>query len=395
MSVTFSWSGAPTWYSPYSSAVGRERTISNPFTDAKQAAADFLGVVSEISEQYGERILVLPSSDTNIMFLADNFEMFAPYIQVMGVRDFSAVRMDIVNKYECARRLSTHCPELVPLTRRCSSHDDIDKVVEEMVFPAIYKPATKDYGQSFYREHDGNKAIECEDADTLRKMLSREVDAGFDLVVQEKMEFDSPREEIPFYLYADAEGRITMAANGIKETIEPHPFGTAIVLRFAWVAELTALAEKVVSALDYRGVLMIEFLKDQKDDQWKVVEVNPRHWLFNGFYRRLDLNYTDQLLNDLYGTTSGSAMITATDATLARNHAHVDLVALAERWTREEKRLSFQGYMDKLGAIDGTLSDPFLDPVDPEPGLRRIQDLLMDQGWGAGNTDRVVSRLGA
>jgi hypothetical protein len=65
--------------------------------------------------------------------------------------------------------------------------------------------------------------------------LKRELNDGFDIIVQEKVVFDTVYDEIPFYLYADANGKIRMAANGIKELIDPFPFGTAIVLRFAWL----------------------------------------------------------------------------------------------------------------------------------------------------------------
>ena len=68
-------------------------------------------------------------------------------------------------------------------------------------------------------------------------------------------------DEVPFYLYADARGEILMASNGIKEVIEPFPFGTAILLRLAWYPELLEAAKTVVNALGYRGILMIEFVE--------------------------------------------------------------------------------------------------------------------------------------
>ena len=142
-------------------------------------------------------------------------------------------------------------------------------------------------------------------------------------------------DEVPFYLYADARGEILMASNGIKEVIEPFPFGTAILLRLAWYPELLEAAKTVVNALSYRGILMIEFVRDQRDGNWKVIEVNPRHWLFNGFYAQQGLSYTATLAKDIRGEVSSSLIVP--DASVL-GKVHVDLVAWAHRVWRKNIR---------------------------------------------------------
>lgn len=392
--IIFSWPGAPVWHSELSEGFYHPHAIANPFTDAKTAATQLSQILKQLFKQFGQKLMVLPSSDTNMMFLMDHFEQFSPFAVMMGNREYAEPRHDVIHKFECTKQLAKTCAKHVPVTLRCNNKSDIDAVVENMIYPAIYKPAVKDYGQSFYRNHNGNKAIQCDTADSLRKSLHQEVEAGYDLVVQEKLIFDSVYDEIPFYLFADKNGNIKMAGNGIKELIDPFPFGTAIVLRFAWYPELLELAKAVVDALSYRGILMIEFVKDQKDDQWKVVEVNPRHWLFNGFYQRLGLNYSQQLFLD-YHQRSGidGTMITASESTIKKNYAHIDLVAVAENWIRKNPYLTFENYLSGLDQIDGGLSSVYLDPDDLNPGLSRIAAMLERYQWPSNGLDQIIRRL--
>ncbi len=391
--VIFTWPEAPIWYSQYSNCYSDPRVISNPFTHSALAVTQLKEIFSDLFKVYGTRLMVLPSGDTNLMFLLDHYHEFQDFIKVMGHQDFSTPRSDVINKFECAKLLAKSNPEIVPVTQRCQHHPEIETVVENMVYPAIYKPTVKDYGQTFYRAHNGNKAIECKDQNQLRSCLKAELDNGFDLVVQEKLIFDSVYDEIPFYLYADRNHNITMAGNGIKEVIEPFPFGTAIVLRFAWLQELLELAQSVVSALGYRGILMIEFVKDKKGGGWKVVEINPRHWLFNGFYQRLGLNYTEQLIQDDLGKDSAGKMVVASEETIKADYAHVDLMALAEVWKRDEPDLSMEQYLSRLDAIDGSLSSAFIDLDDPEPGIQRTTKMLEQNQWPTSALDKIVSRL--
>ena len=392
--ITFTWPTAPVWYSELSTGFYDHREISNPFTDPDKAVKQLTAIFKSLSEQYQTKLMVLPSSDTNMMFLMDHFAHFEPFVVMMGNAAFSSPREDVIHKHAFSELLASNCPNLVPLTMRCSQAEHIQHVVENMIYPAVYKPAVKDYGQTFYQTHQGNKAILCDTPKELEKCLTEEMAAGFDLVVQEKLIFDTVYEEIPFYLYANSESRITMAGNGIKELIEPFPFGTAIILRFAWYPELLELAQEVVSALSYHGILMIEFLRDKKDNQWKVVEVNPRHWLFNGFYQRIGLNYSKALYDDmLESSNTDTELVTASSEVIEKNFTHVDLYAVAESWSRDNGDMTFDQYLSKLDAIEGSLSSVYLDPNDPAPGVERTSTILRQFQWPENGLDKILKRL--
>jgi predicted ATP-grasp superfamily ATP-dependent carboligase len=383
ISITFDWDGAPDWLSEDSVHLGEHYEIANPYTDADLASEQFLLILRRISQRYSHKLMVLPSSDTSLMFLQDYHAIFSPYILFMGSADFQKPRFDITHKASCALLLSSSAPELVPKTLHCDSFDKVEAVVEQMIYPAIYKPAVKDYGQTFYALHNGLKAIECKDKKSLKRALVKEIAAGFDLVVQEKIFFENTYDEIPFYLYADAKGNIRMAANGIKEVIEPYPYGTAIVLKFGWFPELLDLANRVVTATGYRGILMIEFVKDKKDGLWKVIELNTRHWLFNGFYQQLGLNYTQILNNDLCNRlpANTTSPIIINNELYEKNPIHIELADLAKKLFVENNLSTMGDLFDYMDSLDGKLSSTYFDFSDSEPGLKQIKKITDTYGW--------------
>ena len=298
ISIIFDWPGAPAWLSEHSNAFQRHYQISNPYTAENNAVKELISIGQSLRSEYKVRLLIVPSSDTNVMLINRHYSVLSPYFLIMGSSSFDHDRLDVIHKDTCFERLSSqHIP--CPTTIKCFDIQNIEYCVSNTVYPCIYKPAFKDYGQSFYRSHQGLKAVECATAGALRDHLTQEIHNGFKVVVQEKIEFDSVLDEIPAYLYVDELYRIRMFATGIKRTIHPAPFGTAIELELSHHPELFSLSSAVVKALKWRGILMIEFIRDLKDNQWKVIEVNTRPWLMSDFYSRCGLNYMSCCYHDL------------------------------------------------------------------------------------------------
>ena len=377
LSVIWDWEGAGPWISSHSKHFRDVEEIPNPHTDEAGAAAAFAEIGRRLFSEENERTMVIASSDTGLMFLQNHWDSFKDYFRMMGHSSFEDSRYDCLDKGQCLEQLKADdCA--IPMTMSVRSRADVVSVTRNMVFPCVYKPAVKDYGQTFYRTHSMSKAIECADPKELEQALYREVDAGFELVVQEKILFDSPYEEIPFYLYADEHHEIRLASTAIKDSIRPFPFGTATVLRLDWEAELLPHAQRVVKALKWRGLLMIEFIRDRKDGQWKVVEINVRPWLFNDFFRQSGFDYLGYLVEDLRGELSRKPQLVAPLSTAwARQHVHIDLLAELEAACTESNGWAgdIPTLEARLGSVGSRVSFTHDDPRDPEPGLQRNRQI--------------------
>lgn len=365
-SIVFTWDGAGPWFSAYSNCETERYNISNPYTDENEAVKQLCFLGEELLIRHNQKkLMLIPSSDTNLMFIQNNYTQLCKYFLIMGGVDFNSSRMDVIDKGLCAQLLSKKGVD-IPVTYPCRSKLDIEPVTKKMTFPCIYKPAIKDYSQSFYKIHNSKKAIECSDAVSLRLSLKAEIDRGFSLVVQEKIIFDSALEEIPVYLYVNAHHEITMFASGIKRNIEPFPFGTAIDLEYFVQDELFDKSQEVVEALKWRGILMIEFIFDEARQDWVVIEVNTRPWLMSDFYSRCGMNYIEHLLADLKSMPVEFKSLTHT----CPPRRHIDLLLLFK-----QHRFNIDQVEGYLADVNADISFTYIDQYDPLPGMKQIEHI--------------------
>jgi predicted ATP-grasp superfamily ATP-dependent carboligase len=94
-------------------------------------------------------------------------------------------------------------------------------------------------------------------------------------------------------------GEIKTHWMGIKIREHPIKFGTSTYSKSTFIPGLIPVSEKLIRELNYSGICEIEFLKDQRDGTYKLIEINARTWLWVDLARRCGINYTLLLYNYL------------------------------------------------------------------------------------------------
>lgn len=145
------------------------------------------------------------------------------------------------------------------------------------------------------------KAIECYTPEELRMCLKKEMENGYELVVQEKIEFDSLEDEVSCYVYADKKGIIRLISGQHKVMEYPHPYGTGVASVPYYLDEFFDIAKRVVAAYKWRGFIGIELMKNKKTGRWVVIETNLRPWISINYQASIGYNYLEALYKDLYG----------------------------------------------------------------------------------------------
>ena len=130
--------------------------------------------------------------------------------------------------------------------------------------------------------------------------------------------------------------------------------------------ELRRTAERLLSALGWVGVAMVEFKVDPRDGQPKLLEVNPRFWgsLHHAIACGVDFPWL------LYRMAVNGDVETQTDyrcGVRTRSLLHGELL----HFVRSPQRFRL-----KPGLMDFTIPDDLLSTSDPWPALGRLLSLL-------------------
>jgi D-aspartate ligase len=165
--------------------------------------------------------------------------------------------------------------------------------VKSMNFPLLVKGR---FGLTFYKK-TGKKAFLIHSIVELNDLLAK-------LLSKVKMEEFFFQEVIPsgkdktisFTAFA-REGEILTSWMGTKIREHPVKFGTSTYSRSIAEPEILPLAARMLKELKYTGICEIEFLKDERDGVFKLIEINSRTWLWVGLARKCGIDYANILYN--------------------------------------------------------------------------------------------------
>ncbi len=370
--VVYDWPGAGPWFSDRSRHLRDAQLIPNPAEDPEGAVAALADLGRRLADRHGRKLMIIPSSDTNLMLLQNHFEPLNPYFLQMGTPGWDRPRLDVIAKDGFAVVMAAHGIP-IPQTLPCNGVQDIERVVNAIRLPCVYKPSVKDYSQSFQNTHDRRKAVECTTREELAALLPRELAAGHRLVIQEKVIFEGAGNECSCHVYADGHGDIRLASTSQKEGEIPKPYGSGTISRLTWREELLPLAERVVRATRWHGLLGIEFMRCRESGAWVVIEANFRPWLHIHLQCSFGFNHFAMLAQDAYGELSPFVETKHPAAELvAQAPLNINLRAALAALQSGDPRQDHQRLQEWLSSIDGLCTFEYLDRDDPAPGLAEL-----------------------
>jgi predicted ATP-grasp superfamily ATP-dependent carboligase len=182
----------------------------------------------------------------------------------------------------------------IPETAHPRSLDEARAAARHVGYPLLVKPSSPDgFRRRFHRQ-----AFRCEDDASLERAYA---DAEpFEPMVQELIPGgDDELFTVGSYLTRD--GAALGLFSGRKLRQSPPGVGTCRVGEALWVQEAVDAALRLLRAFDFHGVSQVEFKRDQRDGRFKLMEVNPRLWLWHGLAAALGVDFTRIAYRDLLG----------------------------------------------------------------------------------------------
>ena len=268
--------------------------LPNPATREKEFIKRLINYIKKIKKNKNKKIFYLPTSDTNMMVAINNWNRLKKYFNILGSKNFSKPNKKVYCKftmYHFLKKIKINTPLTVKFSKK-KCLELLNKGID-----IIIKPSFKDYSQSFYK-NNFYKAVNIANPNDLKIFINKNKKKLKNLIAQEHVDFKNIKHELPIYLYVNKHHKIIFSVCGVKWFIFPDKYGTAAILGIDDNKELENISQKIVTSLKWRGILMIEFIFNNKKKKWEVIEMNGRPWLMIDFFRRLNFSFLKLLIYD-------------------------------------------------------------------------------------------------
>jgi D-aspartate ligase len=186
-----------------------------------------------------------------------------------------------------------------PLTLGISGEKDLDKWPVDRWPITFIKPCdSQKFMSLFYR-----KALRINSREQCLDRLSKITPEGVEVVLQEYVPGPATRH---FFIdgYIDSTG--VMRARFARQRVRMYPldFGDSSALRSIPLSQLGTLPDrlgKLLTTLNYRGIYSAEFKFDERDDEYKLLEINARPWWYIAYAADCGINVAEMMYRDALG----------------------------------------------------------------------------------------------
>lgn len=186
----------------------------------------------------------------------------------------------------------------IPVPRTYNPRTESDLAALYGQLPLAVKPAVKE--NFFYAT--GAKAWRAETPDELRRLYNKAIQQipANEILVQEIIPGDGERQYSYCAFFRDGQSHGTLVAKRVRQ--HPHEFGRAATyVETTQVPEIEALAESFLKAINYYGLVEVEFKRDPRDGQFKLLDVNARTWGFHSLGAAAGVDFPHLLYSDQLG----------------------------------------------------------------------------------------------
>lgn len=178
-------------------------------------------------------------------------------------------------------------------------------------FPVLTKGR---FGLSFYKSM-GKKVFIAKTQKELKIQLE-EIEKKLSLneiFTQELIPYNGSNKTISFTAFC-IDGEIKVHWMGVKLREHPVQFGTATFAKSVFIQECFDQSIPLLKSLKYTGVCEVEYLKDPRDNRYKLIEINARTWLWVGLAKACGVDYA----KIIYDYINGHSNIQTTNYQLNR-----------------------------------------------------------------------------
>ncbi len=250
-----------------------------------------------------------------------------------------------------------------------------EQIAGEIEFPCIVKPTlqrefTNEFGEKVFRANDRREFLDLCARARHHSLLAQEiVGAGTDSFYS-----------LCSYVGRDREPKGVFVGRKLEQY--PPDFGTACLVDSRYVQQIVERGVDILNQFDYYGISEVEFIYDERDTEFKLLDINTRVWKWIGLPIAAGIDLPWLAYQDaVYGEVEAAGR----QREAVRWVYLKDYVALRrERTGSPEATLSRQDWVDLISGKAGADSDivsAVLSSDDPEPFARLMESLFEEKPY--------------
>ncbi len=259
--------------------------------DPGTATDAYVALLSELGDAIGRPTPILPTHDPPVNAIGSHRqELGDRYLCPFPDEDRLASVQSKREQLERATAVGVDTPK----TAHPRSVDEALAAGDGIGFPLLVKPSNPDG----FRRRFQRQASRCETPQDLE--LAYADAEPFEPMVQELI----PGGDDELYTvgsYIAADGAVLGLFSGRKLRQSPPGVGTCRVGEAVWVQDNVDAAVRLLRAFEFHGVSQVEFKRDPRDGRYKLMEINPRLWLWHGLAAALGVDFARIAYLDLLG----------------------------------------------------------------------------------------------
>ena len=238
--------------------------------DAPEQLLHFLSRSTDLSGA-----VIFPTRDADVHFL-DRFRTELHAYRLAIPSAYSVEKS--MNKYELVLR-AREAGIPVPRTAQVHSAAELQRAGERVGFPCVLKPVSAFEWRigDAWRRVGSRKAVRVASPEALRQEYETVSGITPRVLVQEWIP-GKVEQMVVLGGYADEDSHLVAYFTARKLLQSPPDCGTGCVLASEPILELVAPTEKLLAALRYQGMAEVEYKLDARSGQYKLIEINTRHW---------------------------------------------------------------------------------------------------------------------
>ena len=267
--------------------------------DPEINSRDFLDYLIKMRKDFELKPVLIPSSDKFVLPLNDFASELSEHYYFTMPED-GLLRKLTSKRYSYELAVKYGFP--APKTCFASNKDSLQKFVNETEFPCILKPEFPESWRAGFLEEfcKGEKVIVVNTAEEIfekYETISRYDDR---VIVQEIIPGNDSMLHY-FVSYMDRNGNCLGSFTGIKERIAPIHFGSASYVNLVYDEKLKNMSLRWLKDMRFWGLSGVEVKKDKRDNEYKLIEVNPRFGLWDETGSKFGIDVAMMCYKELLG----------------------------------------------------------------------------------------------